>query len=117
MTPKKTRFGHLKLHVAHVVDAPPQLQRGEGSVINRLPEFKDVETIVAAVKEEGAAPLEAWKVFDLSEIKKKNPELRKMTTLVGNFASRVRELMKKQGVDNFLRLERRNKETYYLVGK
>jgi len=117
MPEKKVRLGsRLKLRVAHVVDALPVINKGEGSVINKLDEYRDVETIISAIKKERAIPHETWKVFDLVEVKKKHPELRSMKRLVENFAVKVRDLKKKQGVVGFVRLERRNKQDYYLVG-
>ncbi len=109
--------GRLKLRRAQVVEELPGVHRGRKSPLNTLEEFKDVQDIVALVKLENAPPAEKWKVFDLAEVRKRHPELRKMKDLLRNFAIKVRALMQKQGVVGFVRLERRNKNTYYLVGK
>ena len=111
--------GRLKLRHAEPVEELPGVHRGRKSALDTLEEFKDVQDIVAFIKRENAPPAENWKVFDLAEVTKRHPELRKMKmeNLVRNFAIKVRDLMRRQGVVGFVWLERRNKSTYYLVGK
>lgn len=103
----------LKLRVAEVVATAPKIDKG--SVFHKLDEYHDVETIISAVKKERAIPAEMWKVFDEAEVKKKHPELRRMKSLARGFAIKVRDLMKKQGVVDFLHLEMRE-QTCYLAG-
>src|SRR6267154_6282064 len=109
--------GRLKLRRAEPVEELPGVHRGRKSALSTLEEFQDVQDIVAFVKRENAPPAENWKVFDLAEVTKRHPELRKMKSLLRNFAIKVRDLMARQGVDRLMRLEMRNKSTYYLVGK
>lgn len=78
--------------------------------------IKEVEQTIAAIKEKGVTPQWARKVFDLADVHKKHPELKKMKRLFPAFANRTRDLMRKEGVDQYLRLEQR-KNVYYLVGK
>lgn len=106
---------NLKLKVAKVVDETPEIIKG-GSLVTKLDEYRDVETIIAAIKKDRAVPRETWKVFDLADVRKKHPELLTVKSLVAQFAVKVRNLMKKQGVVSFVHLERRNKQEYYLVG-
>jgi hypothetical protein len=114
MPEKKVRIGSLKLRAAQVVESLPDIKKG--SMIDTLDEYRDVEVIVSAIKKEQAIPQETWKVFALDEVKKKHPQLKGMKSLVATFAVKVRDLMKKQGVVDFVRLEKRNKKDYYLVG-
>jgi hypothetical protein len=108
--------GRLKLRHAESVEELPGERRGRKSVLNDLEEFKDVQDIVALVKRENAPPAEKWKVFDLAKVTKRHPELRKMKGLVRNFAIKVRDLMKKQGVVGLVDLKMRE-NAVYLVGK
>lgn len=103
----------LKLRVARPIKGAPDIQRG--SKITALPEWKDLETIVAAVKKEGRAPQGGWKVFDLDEVYKRHPELKKAKRLMANFANQARRLMKRQSVEELISLEKR-KDEYYLLG-
>jgi len=118
MTKPVRLAGRLKLRRAEPVEELPGVHRGRKSALATLEEFQDVQDIVAFVKRENAPPAENWKVFDLAEVTKRHPELRtKMKGLLRNFAIKVRDLMKKQGVVGLVRLEMRDKNTYYLVGK
>jgi hypothetical protein len=107
------KLDSLKLQIAKPVKDVPAI--GKGSAIEHLREFKDVLAIVQAVKEEGDASGRKWEIFDKDRVVKEIPELKKLKALVPAFADKVRRLITRQGVVDFIRLEQR-KNKFYLVG-
>jgi len=104
----------LKLRAAEIVTSIPEINKG--SSVTNLPEYQDVQDIVAAVKENAAPPSETFKVFDLQEVLKRQPELKKVRMLAPMFALKVRRLLAHEEVTKFLRLEKRQ-DTYYLAAR
>lgn len=84
----------------------------KGGVIHSLEAFKDITTIAQYVKDNGVSPYEAFDVADFEEIRRKNPEVAKMKTLVTSFVLSARKILKQFQVDKKLQLTVRKERVF-----